>query len=65
MICLNPITKSPFLAAVLAFSITMLYFALLTYSPTLPPAVFISSTLALVVYLLMGGQVWCETVKDA
>lgn len=60
MICLNPIAKSPFLASIIAFSMAMIYFALMTYSAALPPAVFISATIAAVVYILMGGQVWCQ-----
>jgi len=60
MICINPILKSPILAAIIAGGCVMLYFYLLTYSPKLPPAMMYSIAIAYFVYFMMGGRVLCD-----
>lgn len=60
MICLNPILKSPLLAAIVAGCCVMLYFALMSYSPNLPPAVLCSIAIGYFVYFMMGGKVLCD-----
>ena len=64
MICLNPILKSPFLAALVSGCCVMLYFILMTYSPNLPPAVLCSIAVAYFVYFMMGGKMLCEDKVD-
>jgi hypothetical protein len=63
MICLNPILKSPLLAALVAGCGVMLYFVLMSYSPNLPPAVLCSLAVAYFVYFMMGGKVLCDDVS--
>jgi hypothetical protein len=60
MICINPILKSPILAAIAAGTCVMLYFYLMIYSPKLTPAVMYSITTACFVYYMMGGRVLCD-----
>lgn len=60
MICLNPIMKSPALAAFVGGCAVLFYFALMTYSPNLPAAVFCSMGVAYIVYNLMGGKLMCD-----
>jgi hypothetical protein len=60
MICLNPILKSPLLASIVAGCCVMLYFTLMTYSPSLPPAVICSVAAAYFVYFMMGGKILCD-----
>ena len=60
MICLNPILKSPLLAALVSGCLVMLYFILMSYSPNLPPAVLCSVAVAYFVYFAMGGTVMCK-----
>lgn len=64
MICLNPIMKSPFLASIVAASFVMLYFVLMSYSHSLPPAVIISAMVGIFVYTLMGGSLMCSEEKS-
>ncbi len=59
MICLNPITKSPTLAALFAGCLVLIYLAMMTYSANLPPAVLCSVLVALCVYTMMGGKLTC------
>lgn len=59
-ICLNPILKSPVLSALVAGCSVMLYFALMSYSPSLPPALICSLAAAYFVYFMMGGKVLCD-----
>ena len=64
MICLNPILKSPFLAAIVTGFMVMLYFGLMTYSPGLPPAALCSAAAAYFVYFMMGGRVLCDESQE-
>lgn len=60
MICLNPILKSPALAAFVAACAVLLYFALMSYSPNLPAAFFCSLGVAYIIYNIMGGRLLCD-----
>jgi len=52
--------KSPFLASIVAACGVMLYFVLMSYSHSLPPAVIISVMVGIFVYTLMGGSLMCS-----
>jgi hypothetical protein len=59
-ICLDPIFRSPFLAALVAGTLVFLYFVLMTYSAYLPPALLCGAVAAYLVYLAMGGTLMCD-----
>jgi hypothetical protein len=59
MVCLDTIFTSPFAASLTTGIIIVIYVILLGYSPYLPPAVFLSATAAILVYLLKGGEFMC------
>lgn len=59
MSCLSPIFKSPLLSAFISGCCTLIYFALMSYSPNLPPAVICSVAVSYFVYYKMGGKVIC------
>lgn len=60
MFCLNPIFKSPALAAIVSGCCVLLYFAMMSYSPKLPPAVICSVAVGYFVYFMMGGKLLCD-----
>ena len=63
MVCLENIFSSPLSAGLVTGLFVLIYIYLLSYSPYLPPAFFLSIMAGLFVYLLKGGTLLCSQIS--
>lgn len=63
MVCLENIFSSPASAGLVTASFVLIYIFLLSYSPYLPPAFFLSIMAGLLVFLMKGGTVLCSQMS--
>lgn len=61
---ISNISGSPFMTAIAASVIALLYFFLMTFSPNLPPALLFSAVIGYFVYALRSGTVGNHTPQQ-
>jgi hypothetical protein len=65
MICIDNIFTNPGTAGLAAATVVLIYIILLSYSPYLPPAFFLSAMAGALVYLLKGGTLLCSQLTKS
>ncbi len=65
MICIDTIFNNPGTAGLAAATVVLIYVILLSYSPYLPPAFFLSAMAGALVYLLKGGTLLCSQLSKS
>ncbi len=63
MVCLENIFASPAASGLLTAVCVLVYIMLMSYSPYLPPAVFLSIGAGLLVYFMKGGILFCSQLE--